>query len=43
MPEGRRLALPMMTCEGCGVCCTEQGLPPGYVIPELMFWMPEEL
>jgi hypothetical protein len=25
-----RYALPMLTCEGCGACCEEVGLPPTY-------------
>lgn len=37
------LPLPVLDCEGCGVCCEEQGLPPRYTSPELLGFLPEEL
>lgn len=33
----------ILTCDGCGVCCEEQGLPPGYAVPALMTFLPQEL
>lgn len=35
--------LPVLSCEGCGVCCEEQGLPPGYPVPALLDFLPERL
>ena len=32
-----------LSCDGCGVCCDEQGLPPGYVVPSLLLFIPEAL
>jgi Fe-S-cluster containining protein len=28
--DDTRLSLPLVTCDGCGVCCESQGSPPGY-------------
>lgn len=28
--EAMRTALPVVSCEGCGLCCTYMGTPPGY-------------
>lgn len=43
MPRDAPPALPVLSCEGCGVCCEEAGLPPGYIMPELIAFLPEEL
>jgi len=34
------MALDVLTCEGCGVCCTYCGCPPGYMVKE---WRPADL
>ena len=34
---------PLTTCGGCSSCCEEQGLPPGYLVPELLTFLPEAL
>jgi Fe-S-cluster containining protein len=34
---------PPHTCQGCGVCCEEQGMPPGYAIAALLTFLPREL
>jgi Fe-S-cluster containining protein len=33
----------MLSCEGCGACCEEQGLPPTYTNVELLTFLPKEL
>ena len=35
--------LPVVSCDNCGVCCEEQGLPPGYRVPALPVFIPLEL
>ena len=35
--------LPVLSCNSCGACCEEQGLPPGYLVPALLVFLPEEL
>lgn len=35
-----RIALDVLTCDGCGVCCTYCGCPPGYLIRD---WRPVNL
>lgn len=34
---------PPLSCDGCGVCCEEQGLPPEYAVPALLLHIPEAL
>jgi Fe-S-cluster containining protein len=36
-------ALPPQSCAGCGACCEEQGVPPGYLVPHLLDFLPEVL
>jgi uncharacterized protein len=33
----------LLTCDGCGLCCAVQGLPPGYTVAALMTHLPAEL
>lgn len=35
--------LPVLSCDGCGACCQEQGLPPRYTAPERLGFLSEEL
>lgn len=37
------VAPPPTTCVGCSSCCEEQGLPPGYLDPERLLFLPEAL
>ncbi|MDC4206433.1 MAG: YkgJ family cysteine cluster protein [Candidatus Manganitrophus sp.] len=32
-----------VSCDGCGACCEEQGMPPGYLFPALIDFLPEAL
>ena len=35
--------MPVLTCAGCSACCEEQGLPPGYLVPARLRFLPEAL
>jgi Fe-S-cluster containining protein len=37
------MELPILNCDGCGVCCEEQGLPPTYTQPEHLSFLPKDL
>lgn len=37
------MGLPILSCDGCGACCEEQGLPPGYPLPARLVFLPNEL
>ena len=43
MPPPDLVPLPVLTCDGCGACCEEQGPPPGYLFPDLLPFLPEPL
>lgn len=38
-----RAANPPTSCAGCSACCEEQGLPPGYLDPERLTFLPDAL
>ena len=35
--------VPVLSCKNCGACCEEQGMPPGYLFPALLVFLPVEL